>query len=313
MIFLSYCRLDKSRVVRIHRALASAGFDVWWDQRIRAGEEFRDTIEQKISEADKVIVVWSKHSVKSQFVRDEASRALSLKKLVPIRIDEIRPPVGFGEQHVAECEHDLNALLQALGCSENSPINTTAKASAPKLTKVERLLLANQYRIMNMIDPDDSREHQKIIDCLYEGYLHRLDIFDHINEQIDNTIHSDVFRILQLYRSIYDALNVLWAEPSEPRKQLPFPGFDGNEESSYYAYTNYLLEREGLYKELQSNSGYNSHCPMWPKYVSMLRVWEEKGEPCRISKDEAQEILAAEPDIEALEKHILAINNSHKK
>ena len=42
-----------------------------------------------------VVVLWSAVSQASQWVRDEASQARDEKKLIPVRIDGARPPLGF--------------------------------------------------------------------------------------------------------------------------------------------------------------------------------------------------------------------------
>jgi hypothetical protein len=39
-VFISYAREDRERTGRLVDALASEGLDVWWDNRIAAGERF---------------------------------------------------------------------------------------------------------------------------------------------------------------------------------------------------------------------------------------------------------------------------------
>ena len=52
-------------------------------RKLRAGERFNDVIENALNEAKCVIVLWSKRSVQSLYVKDEATHALNRKKLVP--------------------------------------------------------------------------------------------------------------------------------------------------------------------------------------------------------------------------------------
>jgi hypothetical protein len=42
-----------------------------------------------------IVVVWSTASVKSTFVQEEADEGRRRKVLVPIRIDDVQPPMGF--------------------------------------------------------------------------------------------------------------------------------------------------------------------------------------------------------------------------
>ena len=95
IIFLSYARDDEAFAGTLARVLESAGHDVWWDRRIDSGEEFAAEIEAALERADVVLVAWSSHSVKSAWVRDEASAGREDGRLLPVSIDGSRPPMGF--------------------------------------------------------------------------------------------------------------------------------------------------------------------------------------------------------------------------
>ena len=98
-VFVSYKAEDRARVAPLVEALAAEGHSVWWDAHIGGGEEWRDEIAGHLEAAGCVIVVWSKRSVgkDGHFVRDEATRALRRGTYLPIRIDKVEPPLGFGE------------------------------------------------------------------------------------------------------------------------------------------------------------------------------------------------------------------------
>lgn len=99
-VFISYKAEDRPRIQPLVQALAADGYSVWWDQHIGAGDSWRETIEQQLDAAKCVIVAWSKHSIgpEGHFVRDEASRAQRRGVCVPILIDSVEPPLGFGER-----------------------------------------------------------------------------------------------------------------------------------------------------------------------------------------------------------------------
>ncbi len=94
-VFISYARADRAPVERLASALHKAGFSVWWDRHISAGEAFARTIEHELNEAKTVIVAWSKNSHFSEWVKDEASFARKHDKLFPVRLDQQEPPLGF--------------------------------------------------------------------------------------------------------------------------------------------------------------------------------------------------------------------------
>ena len=94
-VFLSYDRDDASKARAIADALEKAGHAVWWDLRIQGGAEFNKEIEQALADADAVVVLWSEFAVESAWVRDEAAAGRDTGRLVPVRLDEARPPLGF--------------------------------------------------------------------------------------------------------------------------------------------------------------------------------------------------------------------------
>src|SRR5207248_11175527 len=98
-VFISYKAEDRPRVRPLVEALEAEGLAVWWDARVGGGEAWRESIEQQLDAARCVIVVWSKRSTgpEGRFVRDEASRATRRRTYLPVRIDKVEPPLGFGE------------------------------------------------------------------------------------------------------------------------------------------------------------------------------------------------------------------------
>lgn len=94
-IFISYARTDLPTAQRLTEALQRGGLSVWWDRRLEGGDYFDDAIERAIRSARSVLVLWSTSSVDSRFVKDEASLALDLGKLVPVAIERVDPPLRF--------------------------------------------------------------------------------------------------------------------------------------------------------------------------------------------------------------------------
>ena len=93
--FLSYSHADQDRVRVLASALEQAGIDVWWDTLIEGGAVFAKSVEVALARCDAVIVAWSKVSVSSDWVLDEASQGREMRKLVPVSLDGTMPPLGF--------------------------------------------------------------------------------------------------------------------------------------------------------------------------------------------------------------------------
>jgi tetratricopeptide (TPR) repeat protein len=95
-VFISYASEDRDRVRPLAQALQSRGFNVWWDRALSAGQDYAQTIERELKQAKAVIVIWTKGSTVSTFVRDEAGRARDEGRLVPVMLDRVDIPLGFG-------------------------------------------------------------------------------------------------------------------------------------------------------------------------------------------------------------------------
>ena len=98
-IFISYKREDQIEARALAESLEQVGWTVWWDPQLRAGERFDEVIEHELNNAKCVIVIWSRRSIQSQYVKDEATYALELNKLIPVAIDEVSPPFRFQGLH----------------------------------------------------------------------------------------------------------------------------------------------------------------------------------------------------------------------
>jgi hypothetical protein len=94
-LFVSYTREDKAIANKVAEALASHGYDVFWDVKIPTGEKFDTYLFRKLNESNAVVVLWSINSVQSDYVKEEAEFGKNHKALVPLRIDQTPLPFGF--------------------------------------------------------------------------------------------------------------------------------------------------------------------------------------------------------------------------
>lgn len=104
-IFLSYAHADRARAQRLAGALEDLGYAVWWDALIEGGTSFARSIDDALEKADAVIVVWSKRSIESDWVRDEASQARDRRRLVPVSVDGTQAPLGFRQYQMIDLSH----------------------------------------------------------------------------------------------------------------------------------------------------------------------------------------------------------------
>jgi TolB-like protein len=104
-IFLSYNREDQARAKLFAEAFKAHGLDVWWDTALTPGEAYDQVTEKALKEARAVVVLWSKKSVDSRWVRAEATLADRNKTLVPVMIEPCERPIMFELTQTAELSH----------------------------------------------------------------------------------------------------------------------------------------------------------------------------------------------------------------
>lgn len=94
-VFLSYARADQAKIEKLAIAVEASGKSLWWDRQIDGGRQFAKDIERELQQASAVVVAWSKDSIESHWVLDEAGFARDQGKLIPISLDGMLPPFGF--------------------------------------------------------------------------------------------------------------------------------------------------------------------------------------------------------------------------
>lgn len=90
---------EGTRVAPLVTGLRAAGLSVWWDGDLAGGEHRQQRIASELEAARCVVVVWSAASVgpAGELVQDVAARAKTRGILLPVRLDRVAEPLGFGQ------------------------------------------------------------------------------------------------------------------------------------------------------------------------------------------------------------------------
>lgn len=167
-----------------------------------------------------------------------------------------------------------------------------------ELSKRDRLILINQYKILASLNKDDADHYQELISILENGYS----IF---YSQLDEWVSSDmpeeegrfVLEVLDLYRAIEDVKRSSKDERLMTHDYSFFLGFDGNNETEHMSFCRFVIETQGKFQEQQQyllkNDNLNSHMPMIEKYSRMLEEAKQLPNKWRLSVDEALRVLNA--------------------
>jgi len=163
------------------------------------------------------------------------------------------------------------------------------------LSLKDRLMLFNQYLILEKLCPEDARGYANLREALSSGYV--LEYGRLVGPILDEFSEEDcreVYDILEMYRDLHYSHE----QAGIAKGEVQFNGFDGNHETEQMGYTRYLLENQGLYEELHAPT-YNSHARNLPRYRAMLREWKairKRKEPrneLHLTKEEIEQIVAA--------------------
>ena len=145
-----------------------------------------------------------------------------------------------------------------------------------ELTLKERVVLANQFRILEALYPDEAEAFSNHRKALENGYSHQyswiVQYFDQ-NEMSEEEC-KEVRDILDMHRALKRSYERLQDTEGVSEDDIKFRGFDGNNESRLFGYTDYIINDLGRYEE-QRDSSLNSHMPSIARYRMMLTEWNE--------------------------------------
>lgn len=148
--FISYSRKDQALVRNLTRLVGLSGAYAFLDEvSIEPGDRWQKAIDSAIREASCVIVFWSRHAEKSEWVDTEWRLGLMLgKKLVPVRLDDTALPTQLSQ-------------FQAIDL---------------RIAGAERAL-ANKSVYESLLDITDVKEKERLTLRAAQALAHHLDMF----------------------------------------------------------------------------------------------------------------------------------------
>lgn len=168
-----------------------------------------------------------------------------------------------------------------------------------EISKKDRIILINQYRILSYLDSNEAEHYKELIDILENGYQIFYSLIDQwVFDDMPQEKSKFVLDVLNMYRAIEDFKRRNKSEPVAGEYFSFFRGFDGNEETEYMSFTRFLIEIQGKYSEqtpyLKDNDNLNSHMSTIEKYKSMLAEWNNLEQKHQLTEEQVLKILQAE-------------------
>jgi uncharacterized protein YfbU (UPF0304 family) len=162
-----------------------------------------------------------------------------------------------------------------------------------KLTEPEKLILYNQYLILEKLFPEDEKTYKNAQTILSSGFTSEYDsLIEGFSDDYPEEICQETLDILQMFRSLYNSYYVLEDKSSIKINQVKFQGFDGNEEGKHYNLAKFYLKDEELFEEFKDVQ-INSHSNKLAKYRAMLLSWGKYSRYDILTREQIIEILEA--------------------
>lgn len=143
-IFISYATEDRTKAQALAEILKHKGWSVWWDREIPIGKYFEEVIEKALEESGCVLVLWSKNSIESSWVRSEAREGINRGILVPVLLENLEnskkvplPYRGVQMANLSDWEigrqhKELDLIIKAVGTILNKDKSFTPSESFPE-------------------------------------------------------------------------------------------------------------------------------------------------------------------------------------
>ena len=143
--------------------------------------------------------------------------------------------------------------------------------SNEKLSKGMRLILANQYRILEHLEPEAKKHWKLEREVMEAGYEHEYDRYPTISDPLPESECKLVVNILDMCWYLQKRLAELEDLPELTYLyEVEKVGFDGNHETKHMLYAEFVVESRELFRDIITLGGFNSHSPRLSLYKELL-------------------------------------------
>lgn len=171
-VFISYKREERSLMHLVSEKLKSLGYVVASDEQIERNDYFPDAIDQMIHDARITIVLWTKLSVDSPWVKKEAQRAVELEQeddtknaFLGIIVEPLKLPMYFIDENqfdISDVSFETTGLQKI--AAEIANVIGTPSLSERKDARQNSDKISAEYQLYSMA-------HQLNTVESYQGYL----------------------------------------------------------------------------------------------------------------------------------------------
>lgn len=176
-----------------------------------------------------------------------------------------------------------------------------------ELSRLDRVILANQYTILQAIDSENAEHYEQALQVLKGGYELEYEAYIACIVYPDTMPYDEcvlVIDVMDMYMAMQRSYDKLEDKSEIKEGKLDFPGFDGNHETRYMSYAEFVVEKQGKFTPLRFDKDrcndtpphildrFNSHSPTLDLYRRRIEVWKSLSDKYNLSKDDISSILA---------------------
>lgn len=163
----------------------------------------------------------------------------------------------------------------------------------------KRMVLANQYRMLSLLDPEEEGRWRRAAEMTLEGWpienLPDVEIIQsYLRDALTRQDQHFVLDALQVFELLQDGERAGY-KPKVPHATTLFPGFDGNNEAKLLSYARHAVEEEQRFESVKrASDSFNSHMPTVELYQRMISAWERRGRPLHITEELFDALIQAQ-------------------
>ncbi len=166
-----------------------------------------------------------------------------------------------------------------------------------ELTRKDRVILINQYRILKRLEPEAARHYDELIEILERGYSM---CYTRIEAALEESeIPEEVGQFVQDVFALYQAIEAYKAAHPDDQAVVSHPwasfrGFDSAAESDFLIFARFLAHHTGT-------EGFDSHAPTLAKYRILVAIYQALGAPAELCATGIRSVLGLETSAAVVE------------
>jgi uncharacterized protein YfbU (UPF0304 family) len=166
-----------------------------------------------------------------------------------------------------------------------------------RLTRTERVILGNQYRILELLDPQEAAHYRRAQEALRGGFETEYEsVFERVatKESLSKDDCKYVIDTLRMFVALGDAYAALDDKTGINQDRLRFEGFDGHREGLQVRFAKYLAHEGPRFAEVQEGTdGADSHRCLFMLYCRMVDEWRKSANPNLLTRADVVRITSA--------------------